>query len=240
MSLYPYYMAVAATLNPLPPGLLYDYDADHLSASLAAWPNSGTTAGADLHLVNPGGVVLNVGGGPGGHNIVRFTGNSYYQGTQNVGISGSAERTLLTIYSCPLNQGVMAWGETDYGKSFDLYHYSNPARGLRHFYGGGFDMPGFQPPPAIMALLECYKQSTSHPVPDGVAYEAWCNGQYSGSAEGQVIHTTDSPLRLGQDISFLSTQPRALVRQLIWNRALTAAELQQVRDWVSATYLLTC
>ncbi len=161
---------------------------------------------------------------------VRGT-SGYVQTNMNLDISGNQPRTLNVWFS-PLtntvNTAPVSTGGTGTGKLFDLYLRNDGAFG-GHFYGGGWDtFAGANPTYEIYAAGSTWTMATLV-YSGGNTVDVYKNGQFFKTATlPGTLNTTNSKLSVGAGGAYGPVYTGLVDDVAIWNRALSAAEIQEL------------
>lgn len=167
--------------------------------------------------------------------VTALTG--YVQTIANVGISGNQARTLNVWVNPPsttVNTAPVSTGGTGNGKLFDLYLRSDGQFG-GHFYGGSWDTlaspnPTYAANSWTMATLVYQGGNTVDVYKDGQFFE-------TAPIPG-MLSTTDSKLSIGAGGAFGPVHTGKVDDVALWNRALSAAEIQSIYQAAQQGYSL--
>lgn len=171
---------------------------------------------------------------------ISVTGSTgYVQSRSTVNISGSQARTLNVWFSSPsttVNAAPVSTGSTGKGQLFDLYLKNTGVFG-GHFYEGGWDTltsPAENPTYAAntwtMATLVYQGGTTVDVYKDGQLFK-------TAKIPGQ-LNTTNSKLSVGAGGAYGPAYTGLVDDVALWNRALSAAEIQSIYDAASKGYSL--
>ena len=220
---------------PRAPSAPWDYDPARIAADAAAWPNAGFHPEQDLTVhTGSGNVLLLVepAGGPNATPCVLFSAHTYFEGRQDLPITGVGARTHLVIFQAASSHYVelMGWGNTSsgFGGLYDSMLFYNGV--IQHFYGyQAYSASSVQEQAWNTWLVRGYAASQTQ-----LALHTWLNGNY---AEGVWdVNTGAGPLRIGTGHYSNVPDERRVARVLIWDRALSDEEIAQLKQWVQATY----
>lgn len=151
----------------------------------------------------------------------------------NVGISGSAERTIVFWFnpsSSDGRQSIVLWGA---GETLKLHwvEYNGFQGGPNNIYAGGFDGDAYTE--ETLPLNQWHHVAVVHPGKIS-ATKIYYNGvsqaiKLWGGNQGDELETVDSPVSIGYDLA-LNRQPfeGALDEVAIFNVALTESDVKDI------------
>lgn len=145
--------------------------------------------------------------------------------TSSLGITGTQPRHYFALVNTTGSQGTfMGSGQAGSGEAFDLWHY-NDGTLIWHGYSGGFDTVGSAP---AMSTNAWHIAETWY---DGTNVGVRLNGgtQYSVPKN---IATQDGPLHIGKG-NWANSWSGRVKAVLVFSQALTPADAQSVRDYLS-------
>lgn len=214
------------------PAPQWDYDPRNISPDTRSWPNAGTRPGHGLAV--SGRAVVEPRGGPNAGPCVSFPDGGFYDGTVELGIVGNAPRTHLVLFESAGTNYIelMGWGYSGYYRMYDSMIYANHV--IQHFWG-------YQDHSGNALRVGSWNAWLVRAAPrtaTDLTLSMWLNDTYS--QDSAPLNTGASPLRIGSGHYRNYAGDRKIARVLIWDRALTDAELGQVQAWVTGTYGLAC
>jgi Concanavalin A-like lectin/glucanases superfamily len=210
----------------------WDYQPGSISADTLVWENAGTRPGSGLEL--RGAAVVEPTGGPNGAPCVALANHSCYEGGADLGLVGAAARTHLVIFQSDGTNNIelMGWGYADFNHLYDTMIYGGYL--IQHFYG----YEKYSATPVAAGQWNAWLvRGTPAPTATDLTLGMWLNGAHS--EEVTTPDTGAGPLRIGTGHYENDPVERKIARVLIWDRALTDAEIADVQAWVLATYNIT-
>ncbi len=229
-------VAVAVAMMLIPAGISHavvldglvghwNFDGDYLDTTVSG--NDGVASGSPTFSAGHLGQALSV------------TGLDHVRTQDNSVISGTQARTVNVWFNAATLQteAPLSGGTQDSGRVFDLYHNNTGSFG-GHFYGGGYDTlagtnPTYSAGQWTMATLV---------YDGGTKVDVYDNGTFVKSATmpGQ-LNTDATSLYMGGGGGYSATRDYSgLVDDVsIWNRQLTAAEIESVYEAAAEGYSLS-
>jgi hypothetical protein len=211
----------------------WDYDPACISPDARLWAHQGTASAYTLFLA--GSAYVDPSGGPNGRPCVSLSNYDHYEAAGPLPLTGAAARTHLVIFQTQATNRVelMGWGSTEYfGALYDSMVYGT--RLIQHFYGYEVYSAG----PVQPGAWSCWLVRGQPRFESSLLLDMWLNSEYSSNIPD--AGTTAAPLRLGSGHYSDVPDERRIARVLIWDRALTDDEINQLQAWVLATYGLPC
>ncbi len=194
-----------------------------------------------------------------GNPYLQFSGAEWMQSVEKLGISGNSERTVIAVampsdfgrelspYHPPVypSPTMLGFGELRNSRSVYDFNFYGKGEFFTNFYGatqGYDDTYNYQSPLAERDQIQIFTSRYQHIVNQ---YYGQHNSYINGELGNQVwtrLETNDGPFSIGRGAfrhqQYTEGFQGRIYEVIIYNRALTDAELQQLHEFLMQKYNL--